>query len=165
VCRPIVFIRVVLSLLSSVRGMNNRILIIALVVLVSACGKDSPTSPSDSTSTTPTVAAASISETWNSTIAVGSSRFYSFTVGENGTVNVTLSAVSGDYVPATVTLGLGIGQPSGTECTTSTTASVSTQTTAPQMTGTYAPGVYCVRVWDVGNLFAPASFSVIVAHP
>jgi hypothetical protein len=139
--------------------------VLALAALTAACGSDTPTSPSTTSSSTPTVAAASVSETWNSTVAVGGSRFYSFTVPENGTVNVTLAAVAGDYVPPTVTLGLGIGQPSGTECTTSTTANVSTQTAAPQMTGTYAPAVYCVKVFDVGNLYAPASFTVVVAHP
>jgi hypothetical protein len=36
--------------------------------------------------------------------------------------------------------------------------------TAPQLTGTFGPGLFCVRVYDVGNLPAPASFSVTIAH-
>lgn len=96
---------------------------------------------------------------------VGGAKFYSFSVAENGTVNLTLSSVSGDFVPGTVTIGLGIGQPSGTECSTTSTVNTSVQTAAPQLTGTYGPGVYCARVWDVGNLFAPANFTVVVAHP
>ena len=96
---------------------------------------------------------------------MGGAKFYSFSVAENGTVNVTLSSVSGDYVPASVTLGLGIGQPSGTDCGTTSTVNASVQTAAPQLTGTYAPGVYCVRVFDVGNLFAPANVTLVVAHP
>ena len=60
--------------------------------------------------------------------------------------------------------GLGVGKPDGTECSTTTTVNVSTQTATPHLTGTYAPGVYCVRVFDVGNLFSTASFVVSIAH-
>lgn len=140
--------------------------VIALSLLASACGSDTATSPTTTTTTTTTtVAAASIQETWESTVPVGGSRFYSFTVNENGTVNVSLTSVSGQFVPSTVTLGLGLGQPAGTECTTTTTLSVSTSVGTPHITGTYAPGVYCARVYDVGNLFSTASFAVSIAHP
>jgi hypothetical protein len=98
-------------------------------------------------------------------VAVGGSRFYSFTVTQNGTVNISLTAVAGDFVPPTVTLGLGIGQPSATDCTTTTTVNVTAQTAQPQLTNTYAPAVYCAKVTDVGNLFAPAAFTVVIAHP
>jgi hypothetical protein len=37
--------------------------------------------------------------------------------------------------------------------------------TDPQVTGTYAPGRYCVNVSDIGNLAAPANFTVAIAHP
>jgi len=101
---------------------------------------------------------------WDSTLPVGGFKFYSFTVEQNGTVNVTLASIGGNFVPSTVTVGLGIGQPSGTDCSATSSSNVSTQATAPQVTGTYSPGVYCVRIADVGNLFAPATFSVLVAH-
>jgi hypothetical protein len=94
---------------------------------------------------------------------VGGSAFYSFNIAVNGTVNVTLNAVGGAGVPATVQLGLGIGTPAGVDCsvTSSVTAGAGT---APQLTGTFGPGLFCVRVYDVGNLPAPASFSVTIAH-
>ena len=135
----------------------------ALLVLLSGCGSN-PTSPTTTTTTTTTVAAASISESFESTLPVNGAKFYSFTVAENGTLNVSLTAVSGQFVPATVTLGLGVGKPNGTECSTTTTVNVSTQTATPHLTGTYAPDVYCVRVFDVGNLFSTASFVVSIAH-
>ena len=74
-----------------------------------------------------------------------------------------LNAVGGAGVPATVQLGLGIGTPAGVDCsvTSSVTAGAGT---APQLTGTFGPGLFCVRVYDVGNLPAPASFSVTIAH-
>jgi hypothetical protein len=117
-----------------------------------------------STATTTTVAEPSIVEVFNGRIAVGGAAFYAFTVNANGTVNVTLAALSGVNVPSTVWLGLGLGTPSAEDCSTSTT--VNTQTgSAAQLTGTYAPGTYCVRVFDIGNLAAPVAFSVAIAHP
>lgn len=138
-------------------------LALSLLTIVAACGKDdSPTSPTDTS--TSTVASPTVTEDFIGTLPVGGARFYSFTVAENGTVNLTLTSVGGTNVPATMWLGLGIGTPSGQECTTS--SAVNTQSgTSPQVTGTYTPGIYCARVADIGNLAAPASFAVTIAHP
>ena len=124
------------------------------------------TSPSDtsSTTTTPTVASPTTTELFAGRVTVGGSTFYSFTVVENGTVNVTLADVGGANVPATVWLGLGIGTPNAEDCSTATTVNTASGS-AVQLTGTYAPGVYCVRVWDIGNLAAVAAFNVTIAHP
>ena len=85
-------------------------------------------------------------------------------MGENGTVNVTYSGAGGSGVPGPVWLGLGLGTPSGEDCATSSTVNTPPTTTA-QITGTYSPGIYCVKVSDIGNLFAPATFNVTIAHP
>lgn len=95
---------------------------------------------------------------------MGGSLFYSFTVGQNGTVNVTYTAVSGNGVPGTVWLGLGLGTPSGEDCVTSSNVNTPPTGTA-QLTGAYVPGIYCVKVSDIGNLYAPAAFSVTITHP
>ena len=58
-----------------------------------------------------------MSENFASTVPVGGAAFYSFNIGANGTVNVTLNSVSGAGVPATVQLGIGIGTPAGVDCT------------------------------------------------
>jgi hypothetical protein len=127
----------------------------------SACTQNpSPTAAS----TTTTVAAPTTTEEFTGTVGVGGSTFYSFTIEQNGTVNVTLVAVQGAFVPPTVTLGLGIGTPSGTDCSTTSTQNAVAGSTA-QLTGTYGPGVFCAKVSDVGNLFAPASFTATIAHP
>jgi len=34
-----------------------------------------------------------------------------------------------------------------------------------QVTGNFDPAVYYAKVSDIGNLFAPASFSVSIAYP
>lgn len=97
-------------------------------------------------------------------VDVSGATFYSFSVVENGTVNVTLAEVGGAGVPGTVWLGLGIGTPSAEDCSTTTTINTAPGS-AVHLTGTYAPGVYCVRVWDIGNLAAVAAFNVTIAHP
>lgn len=130
------------------------------------CG-ETPTSPTTTTTTTTTEATTAspvFTEDWIDTLAVGGERFYSFTVTQTGTVNVSLTSVSGQFVPGTVTVGLGLGTPMAETC--GTTSSISTQAgTGPQLTGTYGPGVYCVIVRDVGNLFSVARFSITVAYP
>ncbi|MDP2322285.1 MAG: hypothetical protein Q8O42_23460 [Acidobacteriota bacterium] len=136
------------------------------VVTGYGCG-ETPTSPTtvETTTTTATTETTPVfTEDWMDTLAVGGERFYSFTVTQTGTVNVSLTSVSGQFVPATVTVGLGLGTPVAETC--ATTLSISTQAGAgPHLTGTYNPGVYCVKVWDVGNLFAPALFAITVAYP
>ena len=95
--------------------------LIAALVLCVGCGDESPTSPTDtSTSSSTTAAAPTISEDFSSTVLVGGSKFYSFTTSTYGTINLTLTSVGGNFVPSTVMVGLGIGQPSGTECVTTT---------------------------------------------
>jgi hypothetical protein len=130
-----------------------------LALLATACGNKSnaPTTP------TKTPAAPTTSERYVATIGVGSSTFYSFSVSQYGTVNVTLTAVSGFDDP-TVAIGLGLGVPSGFGCTPSTTATASAGST-PQITNVYEIGVYCLRVYDTGNLNGPLTFDVTLAHP
>ena len=110
---------------------------------------DTPSSPSSS------------SETFGGTVGVQGSSRSTFTVAQQGTVTVTLSAVS-----PSVAMGLGIGTPNGaTACamTSSTTTALAGPT--PQLTVTQAPGNYCVSVYDVGNVTASVTYSVVVAHP
>ena len=141
------------------------VLLAALALACAGCN-DKTTSPTSTTtsSTTTTVASPTATELFAGRVSVGGSAFYSFAVAENGTVNVTLADVGGANVPSTVWLGLGIGTPSGEDCATSATVNTAA-TGAAQLTGTYAPGVYCVRVWDIGNLVAVAAFNVTIAHP
>lgn len=93
----------------------------------------------------------------------GSAASYAFAVTESGTVNVTLVEVGGTLVPPTIMLGMGIGTPSGRGCSSNPT--MVQPGSEPQVTGTFAPGRYCVGLSDVGNLLAPATFLVTIAHP
>jgi hypothetical protein len=139
---------------------------LGVLVFCGACSHNSTTEPSlTSTSTAATGAAPTVSEAFNGTLGVGGFKFYTFNIAVNGTVNVTLTSVTGAGVPATVQLGLGIGQPAGTDCTATVTQTAGSTTPAPQVTGVFGPGLFCVRVADVGNLFAPAAFAITIAHP
>jgi hypothetical protein len=140
--------------------------IVGVLLLCGACSHDSTAEPSlTTTASSATVAAPTVSEVFASTVPVGGFKFYTFNIAANGTVNVTLNSVSGTGVPTTVQLGLGIGQPAGTDCSATVTATAGSGTAAPQVTGTFGPGLFCVRVFDVGNLFNPANFTVTIAHP
>ena len=137
------------------------------MTLLTTCGcsdGDTPTSPTTTSTTTATAASPIYSEEFIDTVPVTGAVFYSFTVTQYGTVNVSLTSVSGQFVPSTVSLGLGLGKPDAETCATS--SNITTQSGAgPQLTGTYEPGVYCVKVSDVGNLYAAARFAVTIAFP
>jgi hypothetical protein len=143
--------------------MNWRCLVCVCVVLAAGCSDDTPTSPSD-TPTTPTPAAPTVTEQFDGVVPVGGAKFYSFTTTTYGTINLTLTGVGGSFVPATVMLGVGLGQPSGTDCVATTTINTAASSTV-QVTGNYDPAVYCAKVSDIGNLFAPATFTMAIAYP
>jgi hypothetical protein len=138
---------------------------VVLMLVTIAAGGCSKNNPSTSTTTpTPTPVAPTTTNEFDSTVPVGGSAFYSFSITQYGTVNITLTSVSGTDVPPTVMLGLGLGQPSGTTCSTTSTTNAAAGATA-QLTGSYDVGVYCAKVSDIGNLFAPANFTMSIAHP
>jgi hypothetical protein len=132
--------------------------VLGAAACIAACSKSTPTTP-----TTPP-AAPTASEPFNGILPVGGFKFYSFTIAQYGTVNITLVSVTGDGVPATVTLALGLGHPAGTDCN-ATSLNTTAQAAAPQITSAYDPGVWCVKIADVGNLPAPATFAITIDHP
>jgi hypothetical protein len=140
-----------------------RIAMFGWLLLAVACSKSNTTPTTPSASTTTPVTTPTISENFASTVTVGGAAFYSFNIDANGTVNVTLNSVSGTGVPATVQLGIGIGTPAGVDCTVTSTVTAAAGT-SPQLTGTFGPGLFCVRIYDVGNLFGPAAFRATIAH-
>ena len=130
-----------------------------LAALGASCG--SPSTPDDPVRTP---APPSVTESFVATLGVGGYRFYSFSIAQYGTVNITLNAISGDGVASDTSLSVGVGKPDGGDCVTTT--SVNTSAGAElQLTATLDPGVYCAKVTDVGSLPAPATFDVTLAHP
>lgn len=138
-----------------------------LVVVIAPSCSNGPTAPTSDTTITST-GTPTVTETFSSRLAVGGSRFYSFSQASTGTVTATLVDVAGEGVPSTVVVSLGVGEPGGTTCNATTTAAVQVSGDAGltnQVSGSQTPGVHCVIVADVGNLFAPASFTVTIEHP
>lgn len=70
-------------------------------------------------------------------------------------------------MPSSVIVNLGIGTPFQTTCSANFTQ---VQVTGDAgltavVTGSQQPGALCVVVNDVGNLYAPATFTVVIDHP
>jgi hypothetical protein len=119
----------------------------------------------DSVPTGPTVVDVA-TQTFTGTLAVGASRFYSFTVTSRGSITASLASVTSaqDNTVLDAILELGIGFPAGTGCAVTTTKNVSPALTSQVFTST-EPGIHCVRVADVGDLNTPIKFAVRFAHP
>jgi hypothetical protein len=144
-----------------------RVVALALIVGVLGsigCGHSS-TAPSTTTTTTTTTSSAPAitTETFSGTLGVGATTFYPFTVAETGTVTATLVSIGGTGVPSTVQVRLGIGTADDVGC--NATAMQIVNTSSPVVTSSESPGNYCANITDVGNLFAPATFTVNIAHP
>jgi hypothetical protein len=131
-------------------------------LLFLGCGDSNSTTP---TSTTPTVVAPpSVTESFSGALAVGASKFYSFSVAANGTVNLTLTTLIANGQDSATPVALALGAPGGTACQANTTVTIAAGAT-PQITGTYPAGVYCAMISDVGNLSSPSTFTIAIAHP
>ena len=126
---------------------------------LAGCSKTAASSP---TSPSVTPADATIIEKFVSPLAVGGSVFYSFSIGQYGTVSVTLTDIVGADLPDGLALSVGIGRPSGTSCSVTSVSAVPGST--PQVTGAYGPGVFCVRIYDGGTLVGPVTIKATVAH-
>jgi hypothetical protein len=132
-------------------------------LLVSSCGKSaSTTSPTSTTTNTD-----SVTETFNGTLPVGGSAFYSFSLATAGTVTATLANIGGNDVSPSVMVNIGIGTLSQFTCSaTPTQVQMSGTAGVPaSVSSSEQPGVFCVLISDIGNLFAPANFTVTINHP
>jgi hypothetical protein len=141
--------------------MTSRILLLAAAVCAAACDEP-PNAP-----TTPTLTVLTpIAEVWAGTLAVGSTRFYSFTVAQAGTVTVTLASLTsapGTASPETI-LELGFGVPAGTGCALHQLVTAR-PALIPQMTRSANQGIYCVQVRDPGSLTKDMGFAIRIVHP
>jgi hypothetical protein len=135
---------------------RSRWVVVVLALVAAGCHHSS---------TAPTVVAPpTITDSFRGTLPVGGSSFYSFVIGANGTLNVTLNSLLVDGAPFTSTIGLSVGNPGGTTCVALTSGD-ETPGPTPQATGTYGPGTFCVRIYDDGTLTAPVAFDISIAHP
>ena len=126
-----------------------------LVVCLAApgCGWFDNDSTSPSTPTT--------TETFTGALTRGGSVVFTFTVIQSGNVAVTLVSLDPS---SSITLGLGIGKPSGNSCALSSSTSSASAGATAQITVPQSPGTYCVQVYDLGTLSATTTVTVTVAH-
>ena len=140
------------------------LLVVASLGVGCSNSSQSPTTPSTTSSSTS--AASGSAYYFTGTLAPQNSSFYSFTTAQAGTVSVTLASLSvGPFNPTPGTsVGLGFGTPAGTGC--SLTRSLKTGAgLAAQLVTAVAMGVFCVDIFDVGNLTVPTDFVVRIVHP
>lgn len=138
-------------------GLKSFVRLVAVGLASAAASCSNNTSPSTPTDT---LAEPTVTERFTGSIGVGANKFYSFTVGKYGTVNVVLNSLNG--VDGDVQVAVGVGVPSGFVCATSTNQ---TGASGLKLSAPYQPGVYCARVSDAGNLTGSTAFDVTIAHP
>jgi len=128
----------------------------ASTAFAAACGG------SDSTSNVTAPTGTVTTETFNGTVQVGGTSVNNFNVTVAGSVSVTLVSTAPQ---TTLTMGLGIGNPSSTGTCSYLSGGTTTTTamSAAQLSGTLSAGSYCVAVVDVGNA-GPITYTVTVAH-
>jgi hypothetical protein len=137
----------------------------ALMMVLASNGCSNNSSPTTPSTTTP--ATTTYRERFTSTLPVGGSQFFSFSIATAGTVTATLESIGGPGVPSSVVVNLGVGTPYQTTCS-ATPAQVQVTGDAgltAVVTGSQQPGALCVLVSDPGNLFAPATYTVVIDHP
>ena len=127
---------------------------------LAACGNGTSAS---TTSPSSLPADATVSQSFSSTLAVGGTVFYSFSIAQYGNVAVTLTSVTGSDLPDGLTLNVGIGRPAGTTCTATLSVAAAPGDT-PQVTGSYGPGIFCAVISDSGMLTAPVKVDAAVSH-
>lgn len=132
------------------------VLLLPLALITAGCNQDTA-----ATSALAAPTATLTTETFMGTLAPMGTNSHPFTVMATGPVNITLLSVG---PPATITVGLGVGTPSGTTCALISAVSTPAGTVA-QLSGTANAGAFCLSVFDVGNLAASVDYTVAVSHP
>ena len=105
-----------------------------------------------------------VTETFQGTLGVQGSSFYSFLIGNPDPVSVTLASLtksSGAAVTTPVKLGFGV--PSGETCapTTSLTTASGLQAQVLQVA---SQGTYCVIISDAGGMTEALNFAIKIKH-
>jgi putative hemolysin len=133
----------------------------AAALSVSAC---QTSDNSNQTPLQPTVVQPTLStKTFTGTVNVASQTNTNFTTTDAGTLAVTLTAAG---PPATITMGMFLGQPltsDATQCVNAFGLSGTTQASStPQISVTAPAGNYCVAIGDVGQATGPISYTFTV---
>jgi hypothetical protein len=131
-----------------------KLFVAALCAAALACAACNETVPA-----APSVAPATLTETFTATIGVSGSNTHPVTVQQTSKFVVTL--VSAD--PA-VALGIAVGSLSNGTCVAFATNRSVTAGGTLALSGTALPGSFCVEVFDVGTVVDTVTYTISVAH-
>jgi hypothetical protein len=147
-----------------VRSLRRLALLLALALapFAVACNDDSPSEGPAPTPTPPP----RVTDTFSGTFGQNAGASHSFTVGQTGDVEVKLTAMA---PLATLAVGMGIGQVDSTVTPPCATFAEDTNVRLNEtlLSSNLAPGTYCVKVRDTGNVFpdVTVAYTVTVTHP
>jgi len=127
-----------------------------LALAAAGCGDGG--TPTSATSTAATTTAATFTFATSFTTKGSASR--SFETLATGAITLTLTATSPDLP---LGIGVGIPRPDGSGCNLTRAADVSVGA-APQIMVTADPGVWCVKVYDLGVVPERVTFALDVSH-
>ena len=134
------------------RRLFSGALVIGLMAAVAGCSDD-PTTP-----TTPTTPISTI-ETFSGTLTVNGAVTFPFSA-QAGSVNTSLTVLAPDPVSV---VGVSVGLSTGTTCQMILSNDNASQ--GSLVTGAVREaGTFCARVYDVGKLTAPVTFTINVEH-
>ena len=132
-----------------------------LVLLVALCLPAGACSSSDTPTTTTSPTPTTFTDTFSGTLNQNGAGTYPFTVQTAGTVTATLTAIGQDSAPK---IGVSLGTWNGTSC--QTVIANDGATVGAQVIGSVtSAGLLCVRVYDIGNVNDPLTYTVQVVHP
>lgn len=127
-----------------------------VVALLSVrCGNDP-----NASAPTPPPRTSPVTETFQGTLPLQGSVWRLINAVQAGPLTATLSST--DQPSAEV--GLALGLRNGNTCLV-TRDVVAIAGTAPQLSLPVDGGDYCVKVWDVGGLTSPLSFTITISYP
>ena len=133
------------------RRLLQSAVLLGCTAVFAACG-DSPATP-----TTPTTPVSTI-ETFSGVLTINGAVTFPFSAA-GGTVNTTMTALT----PNTSILGMSVGISSGATCQmvlSNDNASINSLVTGVVRDS----GTLCARVYDVGKLTEPVTFTINVEH-
>ena len=136
------------------RSIRLGLLVSALTAVLAAGCEDAtptPTTPSNPVLTT---------ETFSGTLGINGATTFPFGVISSGPVTTTLTTVS----DAAIAVGLALGTWNGVACqiVLARDGAVQGDIVLGQASNI---GNLCVRVYDIGNVVAPVTFTITVSHP
>jgi hypothetical protein len=103
-----------------------------------------------------------VTETFSGTLTINGAATHNVFNNATGTVTATLTSL-GDNPPAKI--GFSLGTLAGSTCTLILTNDNAVVTSILVGTVTTLAGRLCVRVYDVGALTEPVSYTFTVTHP